>query len=44
LKIKSTKDWNEYSKEGKLQTNIPSNPQKKYAKSGWLNWSDWLGT
>ena len=48
LKLKSQADWLAYCK-GKLigkkpkPENIPSNPDKQYASSGWKGISDWLG-
>ena len=42
--VTSISKWFEYCKSGKKPLDIPSNPQKSYANSGWAGWSDWLGT
>jgi hypothetical protein len=44
LGVKSRSDWQGYCKSGKKPTDIPVNPQRKYANSGWLGWGDWFGT
>jgi superfamily II DNA or RNA helicase len=49
LKLKSQKDWSDYC-SGRLSglpqkpADIPSNPQLNYARQGWVNFGDWLGT
>jgi hypothetical protein len=44
LGLKSHAEWIEYcASRGKPQ-DIPSSPPSVYAKSGWKNWGDWLGT
>lgn len=43
LGIKTQRKWNEYSKNGNRQKNIPSNPSKTYKNKGWMGWNDWLG-
>lgn len=43
LHIRSNREWRQVCAEGKLPSNIPSNPQSKYRNSGWVNWNDWLG-
>ena len=43
LKLKSSKEWNEYCKSGNKPTDIPYSPARAY-KSYWRGWSDWLGT
>ena len=42
LKLRSTKEWNEWSKSGQRPSNIPSNPQMTYRDDGWISWPDWL--
>ena len=42
LNLKNQKDWFEYTKSGKLSSDIPRNPQQVYTE--WLNLGDWLGT
>lgn len=44
LNLKTQKEWNEYFKKNVRPSNIPRNPAGKYKKSGWISWSDWLGT
>jgi len=44
LELKSRNEWNEYCQSGKKPGDIPSNPNKAYAKTGWLGMGDWLGT
>jgi superfamily II DNA or RNA helicase len=44
LGLKSKSDWEGYSRSGKKPTDIPVNPQRTYAKNGWVGWGDWLGT
>jgi hypothetical protein len=48
LGLKSQGEWNEYCagrlpEKGKLPMNIPTNPHRTYAKSGWVGIRDWLG-
>ena len=43
LKLRSRKEWKEYSKSGKRPSNIPSSPDKLYRNRGWISWPDWLG-
>ena len=44
LKLRSRKEWKEYSKSGKRPSNIPSSPDKLYrGGKGWISWPDWLG-
>eukprot|EP00947_MAST-08B_sp_MAST-8B-sp1_P002374 g2374.t1 len=42
-KMKSTKEWREWSKSGQRPSNIPSNPHKAYRGKGWVSMPDWLG-
>jgi hypothetical protein len=44
LGLKSAKEWRTYCKSGKKPTDIPSAPHTAYAKDGWSDWGDWLGT
>lgn len=44
LNLKTVKEWNEYFKKNERPANIPRNPAQKYKKTGWISWSDWLGT
>jgi hypothetical protein len=43
LKLKTQKEWNEWSKSGQRPSNIPSTPDKTYRDDGWISWADWLG-
>ena len=43
LGLKSTKEWNKYSKSAKRPKHIPSNPVLRYANE-WTSWGDFLGT
>ncbi|MGB6509734.1 MAG: DEAD/DEAH box helicase family protein, partial [Xanthobacteraceae bacterium] len=44
LGLKSQAEWNDYCKSDKKPANIPAKPARRYAKEGWVNWGDWLGT
>jgi hypothetical protein len=44
LHLKSANAWRAYTTSGKLPKDIPANPARTYAKKGWTNWGDWLGT
>jgi hypothetical protein len=44
LGLKSSVEWLDYCRSGKRPGDIPSNPYKTYAKSGWVGMGDWLGT
>jgi superfamily II DNA or RNA helicase len=44
LGLKSSSEWREYCKSGKRPADIPAHPDNIYAKAGWSNWGDWLGT
>ena len=37
-------EWHDYCKSGKKPADIPANPNRIYAKMGWVGWGDWLGT
>ena len=43
LGLKSQAEWREYCKSGKRPEDIPTNPNHKYAGSGWIGYGDWLG-
>jgi predicted RecB family nuclease len=36
-------DWNEWKRQGKRPSFIPSAPDKIYKNSGWIDWHDWIG-
>jgi hypothetical protein len=44
LKLRSAKEWREWSKSGQRPSNIPSNPAQTYRDDGWVSWPDWLGS
>ena len=44
LKLKSAREWQQYSKSTNRNHNIPSDPQHKYKNKGWEGWGDFLGT
>jgi hypothetical protein len=44
LALKSQAEWVGYCKSGKKPIDIPASPEHVYAKTGWVGWSDWLGT
>jgi superfamily II DNA or RNA helicase len=37
-------EWIEWAKSPDRPRDIPSNPERTYAGSGWIDYSDWLGT
>jgi hypothetical protein len=43
LKLRSVKEWTEWSKSGQRPSNIPGNPDRAYRDDGWVSWPDWLG-
>jgi superfamily II DNA or RNA helicase len=48
LGIKSRSEWFAYVKSKKTAVasnavRLPLSPERSYAKSGWISWSDWLG-
>jgi hypothetical protein len=43
LRLTRAGDWREYCRSGKRPIDIPSNPERVYADTGWSGWSDWLG-
>jgi hypothetical protein len=44
LELKTQKNYSEYSVQGKLPEDIPSNPAKYYKFLGWTTFPDFLGT
>src|SRR5262249_34583162 len=44
LSLKSDDKWRAYCGSGMKPVDIPSNPQRVYAKTGWAGMGDWLGT
>ena len=49
LNLKTELEWRFYCNggltgKGKRSKDIPSNPDKTYAKKGWKSWGEWLGT
>jgi hypothetical protein len=44
LGLNSQAEWIDYCKSGKKPEDIPANPSRKYAGSGWIGYGDWLGT
>ncbi len=44
LRLQSNQEWRSYCRSGKKPYDIPTEPQRPYAKSGWVSWGDWLGT
>jgi hypothetical protein len=43
LKLRSAKEWKEWSKSGQRPTDIPSSPDQTYRDAGWISWPDWIG-
>ena len=43
LKLRSVKEWKEWSKSGQRPSNIPATPQRTYRDDGWISYPDWLG-
>lgn len=49
LNLKTKSDWEKFTKGvlpgmPSLPNDVPAGPAGKYRNSGWVNWSDWLGT
>ena len=49
LGLRNKNQWQAFYKGdlphiGKIPTNIPTNPNRTYANSGWVSFGDWLGT
>eukprot|EP00947_MAST-08B_sp_MAST-8B-sp1_P000833 g833.t1 len=43
LKMRSHKEWCEWSKSGQRPCNVPSSPDQVYNGKGWVSWPDWMG-
>lgn len=43
LELRTTREWQDYSKSGKRPNDIPGNPNKIYKGAGWAGIKDWLG-
>jgi hypothetical protein len=43
LKLKGTKEWNDYCKSGNKPDDIPAGPDGTYKNKGWKGMGDWLG-
>ena len=43
LKLRSQKEWKEWSKSGLRPPGMPSSPDRTYRGDGWVSWPDWLG-
>lgn len=44
LKLKTWKEWVQFSKTENKPVNIPKNPLSVYKRKGWIDIGDWLGT
>ena len=44
LKLKNVFEWRSYCKSGKLPSNIPKDPDRRYSGKDWKGYGDWLGT
>ena len=44
LNLKSGPEWRSYGQSGKKPNDIPTNPNRTYAETGWAGMADWLGT
>ena len=42
--MKSFTEWRDYTKSNETPSDIPFQPDRTYADSGWVSWGDWLGT
>ena len=40
LNLKSESEWRKFRKTSCLPNDIPTNPNREYAKTGWSSWSD----
>ena len=43
-KLKSNKEWRKFSKSTERPKGLPGNPDFIYKNTGWVNWSDFLGS
>ncbi len=41
--IRNSKEWRAFCKSGNLPSDIPTNPNYQYKKTGWKSWGDWFG-
>src|SRR5262249_20904567 len=44
LELKSREQWKVECGSGRTPRDIPANPNRVYADTGWNGWGDWLGT
>jgi len=44
LGLRSAKAWRAYLSNNKIPADIPANPDRTYARQGWVSYGDWLGT
>jgi hypothetical protein len=44
LGLKSREEWLDFARSEKRPSDIPTKPEKAYAKKGWAGMGDWLGT
>ena len=44
IKLKSKKEWQDWTKTGVRPANIPSTPERTYKHDGWQGYGHWLGT
>ena len=44
LGLPSFAAWRRWATSPARPTDIPSNPDRAYARAGWTDWADWLGT
>jgi superfamily II DNA or RNA helicase len=44
LGIKNTKGWRDWAKSLNRHESIPTTPDRRYAKTGWDGWGDFLGS
>ena len=44
LKLKTSREWNEYCKSGNKPEDIPSAPNQIYKNKGWIGWGDFFRT
>ncbi|MFN4914393.1 MAG: DEAD/DEAH box helicase family protein [Sphingomonadales bacterium] len=42
-KLRSSLEWRNFCKSPNFPDNIPTNPNRHYKNSGWINMNDWLG-
>ncbi len=43
LNLSSRTEWLNFTKSGRLPSNIPTAPWRSYKSLGWIDWVDWLG-